>query len=75
MTITPTELLTVINDAGEDGVSTPELADYFQISQPGIWNRLTELANEELIEKHSPGSLQVDHWRITEQGKESLNEQ
>lgn len=75
VTLTPTEILTVINDAGQDGISTPELADHFQISQPGMWNRLTELANDGLIEKHSLGSLQVDHWRITERGKESLEAQ
>lgn len=74
VTTTPPEILTVINDAGEEGVSTPELADHFQISQPAMWNRLTDLANEGVIEKHSPSSLQVDHWRITDHGKEALNE-
>lgn len=74
MSITTTEILQVIQEAGEDGISTPELADHFRISQPGMWNRLTKLADQGLVEKHSAGSLQVDHWRLTDRGTETLEE-
>jgi len=54
-------------------LTTPEVATHLGISKPATWKRLTDLHEEELIEKHGGSGLQSDAWSLSDAGRAAVD--
>ena len=66
------DLLATLADADGSPRTTPEVAAAVDVSQRAAWVYLTNLAEEGLVERTPGRDLQMDTWRLTDAGRESL---
>lgn len=56
-------------DRGER-LTTPEVATALGISQRAAWVYLSDLADDDLLERQPGSDLQMDTWTLSEMGQE-----
>lgn len=55
----------------DEPLTTPEIARALGISQRAAWVYLSNLAEEELVERQVGTDLQLDSWTLTEAGEDA----
>lgn len=66
------EVLDVLLRSDADTVSTIEIAADLDISLPGAWRRLEQLAEAGLVERTPNHGVLTDRWSLTEAGQTHL---
>lgn len=58
----------------EEPLTTPEVARALDISQRAAWVYLSNLAEDDLVERQVGTDLQLDTWSLTEAGRSAADE-
>lgn len=60
--------------APQEPLTTPEVARALDISQRAAWVYLSNLAEDDLVERRVGTDLQLDTWSLTEAGRSAAEE-
>lgn len=60
--------------AREESLTTPEVARALDISQRAAWVYLSNLAEDDLVERQVGTDLQLDSWSLTDAGQSAIED-
>ncbi|MFK5603667.1 winged helix-turn-helix domain-containing protein [Haloferax volcanii] len=70
-TVSDEEILEILLDSEDPFLTTTEVAEVLDFSQPGALKRLRQLEEEEYVETKKAGNSNT--WWITEEGREMVS--
>lgn len=73
MPVSNADILQRLGEARE-GLTTPQVATELRISKPAAWRRLSDLAEDGLVERQIVGDAGTETWTLTEDGQASIDQ-
>lgn len=67
MTSPDEKIVRLLGEAGGEPVSTTDIAESLDISQPGAWRRLERLGSAGIVTRETDGASMTDWWRLREE--------